>query len=184
MNNLDDLIQCCQQKQKLKFLYFWGHQPKSNGLIGAEIFSQWYPAPFECNGVKYATAEHYMMAQKAILFDDTEQFQAIIQSSHPKQAKDLGRLVKEFNQQIWEQHREQIVFDGNLAKFSQHQDLKTFLLSTGDRVLVEASPVDKIWGIGLAKDAEHIDNPLTWKGLNLLGFALMKVRTVLQQGQV
>ena len=82
--------------------------------------------------------------------------------------------------EVWNAHRFDIVCRANFAKFSQHADLKAFLLQTGNRILVEASPVDSIWGIGLAQDDPHAENPLQWQGLNLLGFALMKVRDQMQ----
>ena len=127
----------------------------------------------------YKNAEQFMMAQKAKLFADDEIFQKILQASHPKEVKALGRLVKNYQEDLWQQHRFEIVVQGNLAKFSQNAELKQFLLGTGKRVLVEASPVDKIWGIGLATDDENAEKPLQWKGLNLLGFALMQVRNQL-----
>lgn len=174
--NTDWLIQAFRSKKKLKHLYFWGHTPKGNGQISDACFSQWYHSPFMVDGVIYPTAEHYMMAQKAKLFGDMDIFQQIIQSKHPKQAKDLGRQVKNFDEKIWNEQRFDIVVQGNIAKFSQHPELKAYLLGTGNRILVEASPVDKIWGVGLARDDDKIHNPLNWQGLNLLGFALMQVR--------
>ncbi|MNY61948.1 hypothetical protein D3C86_1986990 [compost metagenome] len=92
----------------------------------------------------------------------------------------MGRLVKNFNAVIWDQHKFEIVVNGNLHKFSQHDAMKTFLINTKERVLVEASPVDNIWGIGMAADHEHIENPLKWRGENLLGYALMEVRDKLK----
>lgn len=178
--DMDWLIQQYQAKNKLKYLYFWGHTPKGTG-IDKSCFSQWYPTPFEIDGVRYATAEHYMMAQKAKLFGDMDSFDKIIHATHPKQAKDFGRKVIGFNESIWNAHRFNIVAQGSFAKFSQHPELKAFLLGTNQRVLVEASPVDKIWGIGMAQDDDHIDNPLKWRGLNLLGFALMVARDRLLQ---
>lgn len=174
--DLDWLIQQYQSKSKLKYLYFWGHTPKVAGQIDGICFSQWYFAPFVIDDMIYPTAEHYMMAQKALLFGDNGIFHQIIHAKHPKQAKDLGRQVSNFDEKTWNKKRVDIVMTGNLAKFSQHNDLKTFLLNTGKRILVEASPVDKIWGVGLAQDDDRIHNPLTWQGLNLLGFALMNVR--------
>lgn len=174
--NLDWVINKYQSQNNLKFLYFWGHTPKSNGQMSNACFSQWYDSPFVVDGVIYPTAEHYMMAQKAKLFGDMDIFQQIIQSKHPKQAKDLGRQVKNFDEKIWNEQRFDIVVQGNIAKFSQYPELKAYLLGTGDRILVEASPVDKIWGVGLARDDDKIHNPLNWQGLNLLGFALMQVR--------
>ncbi len=120
-----------------------------------------------------------MMAEKARLFGDIETLGKIIHAPNPGAAKAFGREVRGFKQDVWNDKRFEIVVAANMAKFSQNEQLKTFLLSTNERVLVEASPVDKIWGIGLAEDAENIENPLTWKGLNLLGFALMEVRSQL-----
>lgn len=174
--NLDWGIDKYQSQNNLKCLYFWGHTPKIAGQIDHSCFSQWYESPFVLDKIVYPTAEHYMMAQKALLFDDKEIFHEIIQSKHPKQAKDLGRKVKNFDETLWNENRFDIVLRGNIAKFGQHPKLKAYLLGTGDRVLVEASPVDKIWGIGLAKNDDKIHNPLNWQGLNLLGFALMQVR--------
>ena len=84
--------------------------------------------------------------------------------------------MRGFDEQLWVERRYDLVVTGNLAKFSQHQDLRDFLLSTGTRVLVEASPRDGIWGIGLAADDDRASSPENWPGLNLLGFALMEVR--------
>lgn len=176
MYDLDWLISEYRAKKNLKFLYFWGHTPRADGQVSNACFSQWYDSPFVVDGVRYPTAEHYMMAQKAKFFGDMAVFEQIIHSSHPKLAKKLGRKVANFDEKMWNEHRFDIVVKGNLAKFSQHNELKAFLLATGNRVLVEASPVDKIWGVGLAKDDENIANPLNWNGLNLLGFALMVIR--------
>ena len=87
--------------------------------------------------------------------------------------------MRHYQQDVWEAQRFAIVKVANLAKFSQHADLRAFLLATGEQVLVEASPVDAIWGIGLAADHAHATQPPKWRGLNLLGFALMQVRSQL-----
>lgn len=160
----------------LKYLYFWGHTGRKGAPPGKEVFSQWYPAPFTLEGTTYATAEHYMMAEKARLFGDEATRAAIIRAAHPDQAKKLGRLVHGFEEALWNAARFTIVVRGNEAKFSQHPALREFLLGTGSRVLVEASPVDAIWGIGLAQDHPKAAYPAEWRGLNLLGFALMDVR--------
>ena len=99
----------------------------------------------------------------------------------PRQAKDLGRRVRGFDEEKWVATRFELVVRGNLAKFDQHANLREFLLGTGERVLVEASPVDRIWGIGLAADDERAEKPGLWRGLNLLGFALMEVRRALRR---
>lgn len=117
-----------------------------------------------------------MMAEKARLFGDKASEQSILVAETPDQAKSLGRKVSGFSSDVWEQHRFEIVVDGNLHKFTQRPELTRFLVSTGNKVLVEASPVDAIWGIGLSEDDARVTNPLEWPGENLLGFALMRVR--------
>ena len=155
-----------------KYLFFWSHQPdKPHAYL-----SQWWPAPFQLAGVTYPTAEHYMMAAKAALFGDEERRQQILAAAHPGAAKQLGRQVANFDETAWQTTRSAIVVHGNLAKFSQNAALGQRLLTTRDRVLVEASPVDLIWGIGLAATDPLAAQPAHWPGLNLLGFALMAVR--------
>lgn len=178
--NLDWLIQKFDKEERLKYLFFWGHQPDTNGTLTSSCFSQWWMADFEIEGVNYPTSEHWMMAEKARLFNDEKSLQLIMNSRTPKEAKDLGRAVKNFEQSLWEKKRYSIVVRGNLYKFSQNTSLKNFLVNTLDRILVEASPVDTIWGIGLAKNSRAIENPKEWRGLNLLGFALMEVRDQLK----
>lgn len=117
-----------------------------------------------------------MMAEKAALFDDQENRAQVLRAPTPNAAKALGRKVRGFNDKVWLQHRYDIVVRANQAKFSQNQQLNEYLLQTGSRVIVEASPVDNVWGIGLAQDSADANNPNLWKGLNLLGFALMQVR--------
>ncbi|MCL4156008.1 UNVERIFIED_CONTAM: hypothetical protein GTU68_011559 [Idotea baltica] len=120
-----------------------------------------------------------MMAAKARLFGDAEILEKILIAPDPKTAKSLGRKVANFNDNIWKQNARELVTNGNFAKFSQNPELKTFLLGTGNSVLVEASPYDRIWGIGLSAKDEKAKHPSTWQGQNLLGFALMDVRTEL-----
>ncbi|MFD2470960.1 NADAR family protein [Amycolatopsis silviterrae] len=165
--------------QRVKFLFFWGHRPERDGSAGRGCLSQWWPASFAVDGRTFATAEHYMMWRKALLFGDEANAERILQVKHPRQAKELGRGVAGFDQDRWEACRSEIVLAGSLAKFGQHPDLLRFLLSTGKRVLVEASPLDRVWGIGLAADDPDAENPERWRGLNLLGFALTRARAVL-----
>lgn len=166
---------------KLKFLYFWGHQVNSNETIGASCFSQWWEAPFLEGGLTFSTAEHWMMYQKALLFKDNEIAGNILQAKSPAKAKELGRKVRGFSPSVWDSEKYEIVKNGNVLKFSQNPELKTFLMNTQKRVLVEASPVDSIWGIGLSVQNEKIHNPFSWQGQNLLGFALMEVRDQLNK---
>jgi ribA/ribD-fused uncharacterized protein len=170
------LIEKYQRKDKVKFLFFWGHQPSKDGSVTASCFSQWWVAPFEVNGVKFPTAEHWMMYKKAELFDDHTIMERTMLAKSPAEAKKLGRLVNNFNPDVWDSKKFEIVSDGNYYKFLQNELLKEFLQQTGERVIVEASPVDPVWGIGLAADDSKAENPLLWKGENLLGFALMEVR--------
>jgi ribA/ribD-fused uncharacterized protein len=163
-----------------KYVFFWGHQPNPDGSLSKSCFSQWWPATFTVEGLEYPTAEHYMMAAKAQLFGDLESLEKILIASHPNQAKALGRGVRGFDPAIWEAKRFEIVVSANTAKFAQHPDLANFLIGTGEQVLVEASPVDGIWGIGLAANHQHVASPEHWPGLNLLGFALMEVREQLR----
>jgi ribA/ribD-fused uncharacterized protein len=165
---------------RVHYLFFWGHQPEPDGSISKRCLSQWFEAPFEIDGVRYATAEHYMMAEKARLFNDRQTLELVLKASNPAAAKAAGRAVKNFDEGLWVARRFEIVVAANVAKFSQNSALGEFLCRTGDKILVEASPVDRIWGIGLAGDHPHAGNPATWQGLNLLGFALMQARAQLR----
>jgi ribA/ribD-fused uncharacterized protein len=135
------------------------------------------------DGIAYATAEHWMMAGKARLFGDEEAAARVVAARSPGEAKKLGRQVRGFREDVWVRHRAALVVEGNVAKFGQEPGLGGFLLGTGSRVLVEASPLDRIWGIGLAADDERAADPEQWRGLNLLGFALMEARERLRQAR-
>lgn len=178
--NLNWLENRLEQETRVKYLFFWGHQPRKDGRIGESCFSQWWMTSFEVDGGVYSSTEHYMMAEKARLFYDTEALSKILVCKTPAEAKHLGRTVRNFDPQVWDTNCINIVTKGNLHKFSQNALLKNFLIETGDRVLVEASPVDAVWGIGLAKDNVDAENPKKWPGKNLLGFALMEVRDQLR----
>lgn len=162
-----------------KFVYFWGHRGRADGDVTKACFSQWWSSPFEVDGNAYASAEHWMMAEKAKLFKADEIYAEILKARSPGKAKALGRQIENFDSGVWDANKYDIVVQGNFHKFSQHNDLGIFLKNTGRRVLVEASPVDKIWGVGLAQDDPMIEKPSKWQGQNLLGFALMSVRDML-----
>ncbi|MFF1482380.1 NADAR family protein [Streptomyces sp. NPDC058301] len=179
MEKIDNLIAQVKDGERVKFLHFWGHAPRRDGTLGPSCFSQWWPSPFTVDGVEYATAEHWMMASKARLFGDAEAERAALSATSPAAAKKAGRLVRGFDETVWERERYGIVVEGSVHKFSQDESLRAYLVSTGTRVLVEASPLDRIWGIGLAADAPGAGDPSRWRGLNLLGFALMDARGVL-----
>ena len=174
VRDLEELRAAVRRGERVKYLYFWGHRRK--GILGAECLSQWYPAAFVLDGHRFATAEHSMMFAKAMLFGDDETAQRIVDARSPGAAKSLGREVRGFVEATWAAHRFDIVIRGNEAKFGQNPPLAEFLLTTGTKVLVEASPSDRIWGIGMTEHAPEATNPLEWRGSTLLGFALMDVR--------
>lgn len=178
--NLEWLIDNFEKGKRTKYLFFWGHQKSKSGELTSSCFSQWWTSPFIVEKVKFNTAEHWMMAQKALLFVDKEIYDKIIIAKSPAEAKALGRQVRNFDETTWNHKRFEIVVRGSLEKFTQHKDLKEFLLNTKERVLVEASPIDRIWGIGLKADSDKAENPKRWNGLNLLGFALMEVRDIIK----
>lgn len=177
---VEQLIQSGRSWSEKDFIFFWGHH-KTNG-INKGCFSQWWPCTFTVDDVTYNCAEQYMMAQKAVLFNDTDTLQKILLATEPNVCKGLGRQVRNFDSQIWDKECYDIVFKGNYAKFSQNEDLKKELLATGDRILVEVSPYDRIWGIGMSIDHPDHADPSKWKGTNLLGFALTDVKDVLRLG--
>ncbi|RST13185.1 NADAR family protein [Streptomyces sp. WAC04770] len=176
MGPIDELLADVAQGKRVKYLPFWGHRPRPDGRLGASCLSQWWPSPFTVDGVAYASAEHWMMAGKARLFGDAEAERAAVSATSPAAAKKAGRLVRGFDEDVWIRERFALVVEGSVHKFGQDPELADYLLGTGDRVLVEASPLDRIWGIGLAADDERVERPQEWRGLNLLGFALMEAR--------
>jgi ribA/ribD-fused uncharacterized protein len=176
---LDDARQAEAAGDRLRFLFFWGHRAERDGSIGPGSLSQWWPAEFTVDGVRYPTAEHYMMRAKALLFDDAEIADRVADAGSPGAAKALGRKVRDFDEAVWAEHRTGIVVTANQAKFGQNPSLLRYLIATGDRILVEASPLDRVWGIGLAATDAGATRPSVWPGLNLLGFALMEVRDAL-----
>lgn len=176
IRDVNALLLAIQQGWTPKYLFFWGHQPRRDGALDKACLSQWFAAGFTLEGVFYPTAEHFMMAEKARLFGDEATWEQILSAPHPHAAKKLGRQVHPFDENRWQAARFDIVVAGNTAKFSQNNALQSFLQGTRQRVLVEASPVDRIWGIGLAADDPRAALPEQWRGLNLLGFALMDVR--------
>ncbi|WP_113675601.1 NADAR family protein [Vallitalea guaymasensis] len=174
--NLQRIQKDFSKGKKLKYIFFWGHQPSTDGKIIKSCMSQWWKSSFAIETDTYCCMEQYMMAEKARLFNDHKILDKILNNQNPKQVKELGRQVRGFDNTKWEKYSPSIILNGNLAKFLQDENLKQFLMETKDKILVEASPYDKIWGIGLSADHDNANNPVLWKGQNLLGFALMEVR--------
>ena len=173
-----DLQSCIRRYntgEMLEYVFFWGHHSKS-GQVTKACFSQWYPCAFEVDGITYNCAEQYMMAKKALLFNDITIYIDIMSEPDPAKCKDLGKLVRAFDPKKWDACKEEIIYKGNLAKFSCNEDLLDALLETGDAILAEASPYDKVWGIGREYNDPKAQDMSQWKGQNLLGKALMRVR--------
>jgi ribA/ribD-fused uncharacterized protein len=174
INTKLDLIVALEKGLEPRYLYFWSHNEERVGKKAC--LSQWFDAAFQLDDVRYATAEHYMMAEKARLFGDEAALERVLAATHPSDAKKAGRDVTPFEPARWNARRFEAVVEGNLAKFGQNSALKEFLLSTGERVLVEAAPNDAVWGIGVQESDPRAAHPSHWPGENLLGFALMEVR--------
>lgn len=150
----------------------------------AGLFSQWEPCHFEIAGISYNRAEQFMMAGKASLFKDDEILKQILQSNSAREQQKLGKLVKNFVKSEWDAVARNIVYEGNYAKFTQNQSFKESLLATGDRLMVETSPIDKIWGIGLGERGPKKYDRNAWQGTNWLGEVLTKVREDIKAGIV
>lgn len=180
MIDLRQLRQSVAQGMSFEYVFFWGHRPSYDGKMNTTCLSQWYNAPFVVDGVEYSTAEHWMMAEKARLFNDEPIVAEILATPDPKTAKLLGRKVRKFDEAVWKKNARRIVTEGSVAKFGQHAHLLKFLLNTGDAVLVEASPYDRIWGIGLKEADSRAKHPGNWLGENWLGFSLMEARSILR----
>lgn len=175
--DLESLRRSVRDGHEHEYLFFWGHRQKRLGAPDASCLSQWFEAAFVVDGDRYATAEHWMMAGKARLFGDDARRREILLATDPGKAKALGRRVTGFDEQEWNARRFDLVVEGNVAKFTQNPPLGRFLLDTGEKVLVEASPRDRIWGIGMGRTNPDANDPEKWRGLNLLGFALMEARS-------
>jgi len=150
-------------------------------FVGGPL-SQWYASPFEAEILdagkhKFSCCEQYMMAGKALTFGDEDVFNAIMLETNPKVQKDLGRKVRNFDPAIWNEIAREIVYDGNIAKFTSTDAFTQYLLGTDNLYLVEGAVYDAVWGVKLAWDDPKIEDPANWQGTNWLGETLMRVRT-------
>lgn len=164
---------------RFTYRYFWGHTPRPDGALSDAVFSQWWACRFEVDGQVYSSAEQFMMAGKARLFGDEATRARILAAHDPAIVKRLGREVRGFDEARWAAEREALVTRGNVAKFGADPALGAYLAGTGEDLLVEASPTDRVWGIGLASRDPAAADPRRWRGLNLLGFALVAAREAL-----
>lgn len=177
--SVEELVAAYEAGERPRYVHFWGHRPNGSG-VGPHVLSQWWPGAFaDADGRGFASAEHYMMWRKAVLFGDDRTAARILGAASPGAAKALGREVSGFEDEVWLEHRWRIVVEGSRLKFGSDPALRYYLLATRGRVLVEASPRDRIWGIGLGKSSPYAEEPARWNGLNLLGFALMEARNQL-----
>lgn len=179
--DIDGLVRAVGKGVKPEYLFFWGHRGSAE-TPGKHVLSQWFPAQFELDGQRYATAEHFMMAEKARLFGAADILAQVLATDDPKEAKALGRKIKADDWSRWDAASFDAVVRGNVAKFTQNAAMGAWLTSTAPKVLVEASPSDAMWGIGLAAADARAGDPAQWLGKNRLGFALMKVRDHLAPG--
>ena len=153
-----------------QFVFFWSGWP-----------SNWHKCRFTLDGAEYNCCEQFMMAVKARVFGDRDTEAAVLKAKSPREQKALGRQVAGFDADQWNAVSRGIVYRANVAKFQQNADLAQLLLATGDRTIVEASPLDRIWGIGLAQDDPRASDPTQWQGTNWLGVALMQARDELRR---
>jgi len=143
------------------------------------VFSNWYPSIFNLDGIYFSSVEQYMMYSKAVLFGDRKRSGEILAQDNPAEIKAYGRLVSPYDDRKWSSVRESVVYNGVKAKFSQNPDLATVLRSTGDSILAECAVRDRIWGIGLSMNDPARLDMTQWRGRNLLGYTLMRVRSEL-----
>jgi ribA/ribD-fused uncharacterized protein len=160
-------------------LFFW-KEKFSNWFFSPIVFTD----PFSGASINFTCTEQAFMYFKAITFDDYETANKIIAAQTPKEQKELGRQVKNFNQGVWDDEKFACMYWANAMKYTQHENLKAELIATTPLKLVEASPVDKIWGIGLAEDNPLALDEATWQGQNLLGECLTQLRNDIIAGNV
>jgi ribA/ribD-fused uncharacterized protein len=139
-------------------------------------FSFWYPTEFVENGISYSSAQQYVLHHKALLFSDESTAEKVLQVHEKKDLMKLSRAVQNFQPKVWAQKREQIAETANRAKFTQNEELKAQLLATAGTRLANANQHDIIWGIGFEEDAEEAKDPKKWRGKNLLGEILKRLR--------
>ena len=174
-------VETAKKNPSGNFLLFYGH--RKSAVVNETCLSQFYGCRFSVCGKMFCCSEQYMMATKAHVFGDVRHEAKIMMEQEPSRIKAFGRKVSPFDAELWAKVAYNAVCRGNYAKFSQNDELRSFLLATGDRVLVEASPTDCIWGIGISKTDPKALDPSKWRGSNLLGKALMEVRAAIGMGE-
>lgn len=153
-------------------IYFWG-----------SFLSNFYLCQLKDDKYSYNSSECYFMAKKAEYFNDQESLIKILNLKKPQEQKQVGKKVKGFNKELWEEVSYKIMLDGLRLKFTQNNELKNKLLATNNKTLVEGSPYDKKWGVGLKYDDDRILDESNWQGDNLLGKALMEIREEIKKNE-
>ena len=179
--NLKWLTDKFDQGQPIDYIFFRKHESGDNDVTGKFVLNQWFHSPFKVDEVEYQMATQWMMAHKALLFEDHNAFGKIVKARNIDEVRQFGREIQGFDETKWNNEKFGIVKTGNIHKFNQNPELLEFLLSTNNTVIAEANPFDSIWGIGMAEDESNVNNPYAWNGSNLLGFALMETRDFLRQ---
>ena len=168
--------------QTFDYVYFWGHRPHP-ARITKSCLSQWFAAGFTHGDVYFPTAEHWMMYQKAQVAGDAAAAAAVLAEPSARRVKAIGRRVRNYDDRLWTARKYAVVVEGSVKKFTADPALREYLLGTGDAVLVEASPYDNQWGIGMDEaEAKQLGDPARWRGTNLLGWALMEARDRIRAG--
>lgn len=177
----NDICKRYDSGESLRFVFFGECHSEFTDSVGKECFSRWYSLAFEIEGKSFFCIEQYMMAEKACFFDDEECERRIMNNNDIEDITLLGQQIKIFDGFLWDNYKKDVIRQGNVAKFADNKELFEFLISTDDAILVEATPYDVVWGIGMREGDQGIDNPHNWKGENILGFTLMKIRDFFNQ---
>lgn len=181
--HLDPILKQCDLRD-IHYIPFWGGVPDIKGVLDDSCLSNWFYRDMVYQGQTFLTAEHAMMWSKAKFFNDHDAMQRILKVKTPREAKMIGREVRNFNQHRWTEESYQIVADVVRAKFlsAGNEDLKAYLLNFPDNtIFIEASPYDKIWGVGMDRNHANIFNPDQWLGDNKLGFILTELHRTLTE---
>ncbi|VTU42571.1 MULTISPECIES: NADAR family protein [unclassified Variovorax] len=159
---------------RTEIVTFWGAQsPLSNWNIGK----------FTSRGIDFNCSEQLMMYRKAELFGDATSMAAILVEPDPREQKALGRAVSGFVKPIWDAASEAVLFEGLFDKFTQVASAHGVLMASEEKLIIEASPTDRLYGVGLAAYDPRILDTETWRGANRLGYLLMRVRSAIRSAQ-
>jgi len=160
-----------ETEKKLKYF-----EDDTRVIFTGDIYSQWYLSDFTIDDFTFSCCEQFMMYKKASYFNDFDTMCKILHTKIPKEHKQLGRAVKNFDDELWNAVADEYVYQGNYNKFSQNNELKEKLLSTKDKIIIEAAAYDPRWASGLNMEDTIASKVKDIKGENRLGKAIMRVR--------